>query len=262
VFDVVLDRAPLANVVLNLSLSNGAVAALDQSTLTFTPENWNVRQRVALRPVDNQVVNPDVMVDVTVSVDAALSDDDYDALAPQVFSALVRDDDYRPPLAGDYNGDSSVDAADYIIWRRTLGNRVEPYSGGDGSGNGVVSDYDHVVWRAGFGSSAAAGGAGSAMSLARTQASASQDSLPPFGAGMSSSFHDDSLENVGLVEENLVDNSTEQFELLLALLAAEYRSAVRADDARAADEFGAATSSEPEAVDSAFQSVWDWRREN
>ena len=104
-FDVVLDKAPLTNVVLELSVSNATVAMLDKSTLTFTPANWNVFQSVSFRAVDNHVVNPDQLVDVTVAVVDALSDDSYDPVPTQVFGALVRDDDFRPLLTGDYNLD-------------------------------------------------------------------------------------------------------------------------------------------------------------
>ena len=60
-FDVVLDKAPLSNVVLNVGLSNAALAVVDKPTVTFTPQNWNVPQRVNFRPVDNQVEEPDAL---------------------------------------------------------------------------------------------------------------------------------------------------------------------------------------------------------
>ncbi|MEX2091444.1 MAG: DUF1559 domain-containing protein, partial [Pirellulales bacterium] len=154
-FDVVLDKAPLANVVISLGLSNGAVATLDKSTLTFTAANWNVPQRVAFRPLDNHVVNPDQVVDVTVAVVDALSDDSYDPVPTQIFSATVRDDDYRPNLAGDYSLDGVVDAADYTVWRDSLGaTGVARYSGADGDGDGKITQNDHLVWRTNFGARA------------------------------------------------------------------------------------------------------------
>jgi hypothetical protein len=56
-----------------------------------------------------------------------------------------------PENSGDYNGNGVVDAADYVIWRKTAGQEVEPGTGADGSGNGTVGpeDYDH--WAARFG---------------------------------------------------------------------------------------------------------------
>jgi hypothetical protein len=52
-------------------------------------------------------------------------------------------------LPGDYNHDDRVDAADYIVWRDTLGSTIELAA--DGSGNSLVDDADYDVWRANFG---------------------------------------------------------------------------------------------------------------
>jgi hypothetical protein len=51
-------------------------------------------------------------------------------------------------LAGDYNGNGVVDAADYVVWRDTLGSI---YLEGDGDRNGTVDANDYAVWRANFG---------------------------------------------------------------------------------------------------------------
>lgn len=58
-------------------------------------------------------------------------------------------------LAGDYNGDFIVDAADYSVWRRTMGQSVTPYSSADGDGNGMIDNADYDVWRGNFGATAA-----------------------------------------------------------------------------------------------------------
>ena len=58
-------------------------------------------------------------------------------------------------LAGDYNRDGNVDAADYVIWRDTLGSTVDLRA--DGDGNGRISRADYVVWKDRFGDSTAAG---------------------------------------------------------------------------------------------------------
>jgi hypothetical protein len=64
------------------------------------------------------------------------------------------------PLAGDYNRDNAVNAADYVQWRKTLGKYVLQYSGADGNGNGIIDQPDYTVWRSNF--SGAPGGAGMA----------------------------------------------------------------------------------------------------
>ena len=55
------------------------------------------------------------------------------------------------PLAGDYNLNGTVDAADYVIWRKTLGATVAAFSGADGDGDGMADEDDHGVWRTNFG---------------------------------------------------------------------------------------------------------------
>jgi Glycosyl hydrolase family 59/F5/8 type C domain/Domain of Unknown Function (DUF1080) len=56
-----------------------------------------------------------------------------------------------PALAGDYNQNGVVDAADYVIWRKTQNSSVENYSGADGNGNGVVDAPDYGVWTSNLG---------------------------------------------------------------------------------------------------------------
>jgi hypothetical protein len=60
------------------------------------------------------------------------------------------------PLVGDYNTDGRVDAADYAVWRKSLGLNVTPFTGADGDGNGVVDGGDYTAWRANFGAAQSA----------------------------------------------------------------------------------------------------------
>jgi prepilin-type N-terminal cleavage/methylation domain-containing protein len=53
---------------------------------------------------------------------------------------------------GDYDRNGFIEAADYNVWRGTLGNAVEPLAGADGNGNSVVDAADYVVWRNQFNS--------------------------------------------------------------------------------------------------------------
>jgi len=48
-----------------------------------------------------------------------------------------------PPLEGDFNGDDVVDAADYVVWRKT----------------GIDGDAGYETWRANFGATTEGGGA-------------------------------------------------------------------------------------------------------
>ena len=68
-------------------------------------------------------------------------------------------------VAGDYNADGQVDAADYVIWRKTEGQSGIGLRA-DGSGNGSVGQEDYNLWRqnyagaAGLAAAAAAAAAG------------------------------------------------------------------------------------------------------
>jgi glucose/arabinose dehydrogenase len=66
-------------------------------------------------------------------------------------------------LPGDYNADGTVNAADYTVWRDTLGQTVTAHSGADGDGDGVIDDGDYTVWTTNFGQSVHASGSGAAV---------------------------------------------------------------------------------------------------
>jgi len=62
-------------------------------------------------------------------------------------------------IPGDYNQNGVVDAADYTVWRKTLGQSVaELGTGADGNGNGAIEANDYTVWRANFGDTVAGSG--------------------------------------------------------------------------------------------------------
>lgn len=66
-----------------------------------------------------------------------------------------------PELPGDYNLDESVDAADYVLWRKTLGATPVPrYSGADGDGDMEIDPGDYDVWHENYGESLPGGGGG------------------------------------------------------------------------------------------------------
>ena len=58
-------------------------------------------------------------------------------------------------LPGDYNQNGIVDAADYSVWRDTLGSTTNLVA--DGTGNNAIDVGDYEVWKASFGSAAASG---------------------------------------------------------------------------------------------------------
>jgi hypothetical protein len=73
------------------------------------------------------------------------------------WSGLVEATFSTVALAGDYNGNGSVDQADYGVWRAGFGSAVTPGSGADGNGNGAVDAADYTVWRDNLGATLALG---------------------------------------------------------------------------------------------------------
>ena len=59
------------------------------------------------------------------------------------------------PLSGDYNSNGLVDAADYTVWRDTLGSTTDARADGSGSiagvPDGVVDSLDYDFWKSNFG---------------------------------------------------------------------------------------------------------------
>jgi hypothetical protein len=86
-------------------------------------------------------------------------DDGAGSATTGTFSITIR------PNPGDYDQNLTVETADYVLWRKTLGTTgVSAYSGADGDGDGTIDQDDYGIWRAHFGQSlpppAAATGAG------------------------------------------------------------------------------------------------------
>lgn len=52
---------------------------------------------------------------------------------------------------GDYNNNGTVDAADYVLWRNSIGQSVNPGLGADGDLNGIIDDGDFTIWKSNFG---------------------------------------------------------------------------------------------------------------
>ncbi len=67
-------------------------------------------------------------------------------------ASLVKLDSIAAPtLAGDFNGDGMVDAADYTVWRDNLGAGTEASLNGNGDGLDGVDAGDYALWVANFG---------------------------------------------------------------------------------------------------------------
>jgi hypothetical protein len=70
-------------------------------------------------------------------------------------------------LPGDYNQSGAVDAADYVVWRRSHG-QVGNGLPADGNGNGHIDGGDYNVWRANFGRSVSPASSASVFDAVRS----------------------------------------------------------------------------------------------
>ncbi|MCO6047455.1 carbohydrate-binding protein [Aeoliella sp. ICT_H6.2] len=71
----------------------------------------------------------------------------------QTTGAVLLVDPGVPLLPGDYNGDGTVDLADYTTWRNRLGASTESFQTADGNGDGAVDNADYRLWKRQFGAS-------------------------------------------------------------------------------------------------------------
>ena len=71
--------------------------------------------------------------------------------------------DFTPQVGttGDYNGNGRVDAADFVLWRKTLGSTTDLRA--DGDGDLSIGNGDYTVWRQNFGNPPGALGASFAV---------------------------------------------------------------------------------------------------
>jgi hypothetical protein len=147
----------LNNFTQNYSDSNpigpGSNAPFTGADVAFThPEPVTFYERYAIyyfshgegNPVLNFVADSST---VTLTFAGGLDQEDFDE-----FWALDNVVVYElsAPMDGDYNEDGIVDAADYVVWRKMLG-QMGPNLAADGNGNGIVDFGDYMAWRSDFG---------------------------------------------------------------------------------------------------------------
>jgi hypothetical protein len=76
---------------------------------------------------------------------------------------------YEPivAVAGDYNGNGIVDAADYTIWRNTLGSTSDLRANGDNTGASmnVIDQADYSFWKSRFGNTSGSGSGAGAVAV-------------------------------------------------------------------------------------------------
>ncbi|MBB32522.1 MAG: hypothetical protein CL455_02570, partial [Acidimicrobiaceae bacterium] len=92
-FSVNLTVQPNSNVYMSVVSGDLTAATVSTAELTFTPQNWNNPQNVTVTGVDDDLIDGNQNVDITVSVIDATSDDNFDPLDDSVFTFTIEDDD-------------------------------------------------------------------------------------------------------------------------------------------------------------------------
>ncbi len=107
-FTVVLNAQPNSNVVLTVVSGDTGEATVGPATLTFTPANWNTPQTVTVTGVNDDLVDGSQTTTVTVAVDDANSDDNFDPVANQTVSVSTSDNDAAGFTIVESGGSTSV----------------------------------------------------------------------------------------------------------------------------------------------------------
>lgn len=141
--------------LLNFSSSNQTVQAA-QDLYSSSPGSAPLANGKGLVTVPFSISTPSVG-------DYSLSFSGLNELADDVGNAYTLDvtdvGSISVFLSGDFNRDGSVDAADYTVWRDSLGGSSVAFAGADGDGDGAVDADDYLVWRDQYGASVASPGA-------------------------------------------------------------------------------------------------------
>jgi hypothetical protein len=152
-----------------------------------------------------------------------------------------------PALPGDYNSSRRVDAADYVVWRKTLGQSVTPFSGADGDGNGRVDVADHGVWGVHLGRTLpSAAAVETATPPLAEPVNAAAAIARPFDGNVSAKISRGARRQATLEIDEGQSNRDMHLSLLLALAGQE----LRRTNAHSAES---AVESESNAMDAAFE---------
>jgi len=99
-FTVALISQPNSNVVIDLSSGDLTEGTVDKSTLTFTTANWDTAQTVTVTGLDDGLRDGNPSYDITLSINAALTDDAFDGAANKTVSVTNFDNEITAATAG------------------------------------------------------------------------------------------------------------------------------------------------------------------
>jgi hypothetical protein len=170
--DVIFTRAETMG-LFNIAVENGYGVASPAGTLWATPYN-NMEVEVAaanyaaltwdtwttayggMSALMTNIVNSPAVVRIVNDVDT-VEDDIYLDLMFSEWGTFGSGGQFTyqrsTPIVptGDYNDDQFVNAADYTVWRNSLGAMVPHGTGADGNLNGEIDRGDYTFWKQHYG---------------------------------------------------------------------------------------------------------------
>ena len=107
---VVLNAQPDSDVVLSITSSDTGEATVT-STLTFTSANWDTAQTVTVTGADDDLIDGTISSTITISINDAASDNNFDGVADQTVTASTTDDDVAGFTIAETEGSTGVTEA-------------------------------------------------------------------------------------------------------------------------------------------------------
>ena len=118
-FTVKLSQAPTADVLVNLTCSDGSEGRLNLGQLSFTTANWNLEQQVVVNAVDDLLVDGNQAF--TINLSASSSDANYQGLKGPTVAVTNADNDTALPLVITASQGGLVNAISYSLAPDVLG---------------------------------------------------------------------------------------------------------------------------------------------
>jgi hypothetical protein len=147
------DTAKQLDLVLRWNGLNTAATTASFDVANLPLDEWKLLEQTTFIPALDAIGNPVSFVDVMYVINNQLA-------SAQMDGVLLVDDAFfgespqaqHQALAGDYNRDGIVDAADYVVWRRAYTSTNVPMADGDHSLTIDAADFN--IWKTSFGRSA------------------------------------------------------------------------------------------------------------
>ena len=144
-FTVVLDAEPSSDVVIDVTSDDTGEVKVSNANLTFTSANWDTAQTVTVTGVDDNIVDATQTATITLAIDAASTDDYFDAVADQTVSVDNTNDDKATITVADVSQNEDKGPVTVIF---TLDNAVDggfTIEPGTSNGPATTDDNDYTA---------------------------------------------------------------------------------------------------------------------